>query len=156
MAFWKKKKQAQVTGTVKLKPLNYSPKILIGWAEAISGNTELRDYFLESEQLKELGMFCHALRLKDDAREWLMANGYAHLMAMINGVEGNKEALHWLETSGFTVLKHMALAGDGEDESIKWLMDNNHKEFAIVAQKINAVKQEIEDNHNDVHMFGKD
>ncbi len=155
MAFWNRKKKEPVVGAVKLKPLNYPPKIIIGWGEAIGGNDKLRDYFLQSEDYKELGMFCYAIRLKDDAREWLMKNGYAHLMAMINGVEGNKEALHWLEKSGFQVLKHIALAGDGDPNSTEWLR-KNHKEFAIVAQRINTVKQEIEDNHNDVHKFGMD
>ena len=66
----KKKKDVlvDVTEVVKLKPLNYPSKILVGWAEAISGNIELRDWFLSSDQYKELGMCIHALLLKDDAR----------------------------------------------------------------------------------------
>lgn len=154
--FGKKKKKAEIAGPVKLKPLNYPPKILVGWAEAIAGNTALRDWFLASEQYKELGMFIYALNLKDDARAWLLKNGYAHLMAMINGVEGNAEALHWLESNNFQVLKHIALAGDGKKESMQWLITNNHNEFALVAQKIELVKNEIEENHNDVHKFGMD
>ena len=154
--FGRKKKKAKVTGTVSLKPLNYPPKILIGWAEAIGGNTDLRDWFLASEQYKELGMAIYALHLKDDARDWLLNNGYAHLMAMINGVEGNAEALHWLEKNNFQVLKHLAMAADGERDSMRWLIANNHQEFAIVAQKIETVKNEIEENHNDVHKFGMD
>lgn len=157
MAFGRKKKdKTEVTGVVKLKPLRYSPKILIGWSEAIAGNTELRDWFLGSEEYKELGMSVHAIMLKDDAREWLMNNGYAHLMAMINGVEGNKEALHWLEKNNFHLLKHVALASDGHDESFKWLVENNHKEFAIISQRIKVVKDKIEEGHNDIHKFSKD
>ena len=154
--FGRKKKKAEVTGMVQLKPLRYPPKILVGWAEAINGNKELRDWFLASDDYKELGMAVHAIYLKDDARDWLMKNGYAHLMAMINGVEGNKEALHWLEKNNFQLLKHLALAGDGKEESMQWLIDNNHHEFALVAQKIEIVKNEIEENHNDVHKFGVD
>lgn len=156
MIFNRKKKKAELTGAVKLKPLNYPPKILVGWAEAIAGNTDLRDWFLASEQYKELGMAVYAIHLKDDARDWLLKNGYAHLMAMINGVEGNKEALHWLEKNNFQILKHIALAGDGKEESMQWLIRNNHREFALVAQKIEIVKNEIEENHNDVHKFGMD
>ena len=154
--FGRKKKKAEISGSVKLKPLRYPPKILVGWAEAIAGNNELRDWFLASDEYKELGMAVHAIYLKDEARDWLMKNGYAHLMAMINGVEGNKEALHWLEKNKLHLLKHLALAGDGNADSLKWLINNNHQEFAIVAQKIEFVKNEIEEYHNDVHKFGVD
>ena len=101
-------------------------------------------------------MFVYALHLKDDAREWLMKNGYAHLMAMINGVEGNKEALHWLELNNFHLLKNIALAADGDEDALKWLIKNGHEEFAMISQKIKIVKDEIEDEHNDVHKFGRD
>lgn len=153
---FKRKKKKGVEGKIALKPLRYPPKILVGWAEAIGGNKDLRDWFMESADYKELGVFCHALLLQDDARDWLMQNGYAHLMAMINGVEGNKEALHWLEVNKFNVLKHVALAGDGKEESFDWLIQNNHPEFAMISQKIKQVKDDIEDNHNDVHKFGID
>lgn len=152
----KKKEEAEVTKVVKLKPLNYPPKILIGWAEAIGGNTELRDWFLASEQYKELGMSIHALLLKDEARDWLMKNGYAHLMAMINGAEGNKDAIHWLEKANFQVLKHVALTGDRNEDSFDWLVKNNHHEFAMIGEKIRVLKDQIEDTHNDIHTFGKD
>ena len=50
-------------------------------------------------------MFVYALNLKDDARTWLMENGYAHLLAMINGVEGNQDAIHWLRHQQFSDIK---------------------------------------------------
>ncbi len=160
MLFKRKKKEsidkAEEITAVKLKPLNYPPKILVGWAEAIGGNTSLRDWFLESEEFKELGMSIHALLLKEDARIWLMKNGYAHLMAMINGAEGNEEAIHWLNKSNFQVLKHVALAGDRNQESLTWLIRNKHLEFAMIAERIRVLKDQIEDTHNDVHSFGKD
>lgn len=158
MLFKKKNKieRAEAAEVVKLKPLNYPPKILVGWAEAIGGNTKLRDWFLESEDYKELGISIYALLLKDDAREWLMKNGYAHLMAMINGVEGNEDAIRWLDKANFQLLKHIALAGDGKEESFNWLMKNNHREFAMIAEKIKVLKDEIEEKHNDIHSFGKD
>ncbi len=159
MFFKKKKKKeenVEVTEVVKLKPLNYPSKILVGWAEAIGGNTDLRDWFLSSEEYKELGMCVHALLLKDDARDWLMKNGYAHLMAMVNGAEGNADAIHWLNKVNFQVLKHVALAGDRDEKSINWLIKNGHQEFAMVAERIRVLKDQIEDTHNDIHSFGKD
>lgn len=152
----KKKETLEVTDVVKLKPLNYSSKILVGWAEAIGGNIELRDWFLSSDEYKELGMCVHALLLKEDAREWLMKNGYAHLMAMVNGAEGNANAVHWLNKANFQVLKHVALAGDGEVASVNWLIKNRHPEFAMIAERIRVLKDQIEDTHNDIHSFGKD
>lgn len=157
MFFKKKKKEdAEVTGVVKLKPLRYPAKVLVGWAEAIGGNKDLRDWFLASEEYKELGICVHAILLKDDARDWLMQNGFAHLMAMINGIEGNKEALHWLEKNNFHILKHVALAADGDESSFQWLIKNQHKEFAMISQKIKIVKDQIEEEHNDIHKFGRD
>ena len=147
---------AEELTSVRLKPLNYPPKILVGWAEAIGGNTALRDWFLESAEFKELGMSVHALLLKDEARDWLIANGYAHLMAMINGAEGNAEAIHWLDKSNFQILKHVALAGDRNQDSLKWLIQHKHLEFAMIAERIRVLKDQIEDTHNDVHSFGKD
>lgn len=152
----KKKKEAEITQSVRLKPLRYPPKILVGWAEAIGGNTDLRDWFLASDDYKELGMSIHALLLKDEARDWLMKNGYAHLMAMINGVEGNQEAIHWLDKANFQLLKHVALAADHNKASREWLLKSKYPEFAMIAEKIKVLKDQIEDTHNDIHSFGRD
>ncbi len=156
--FWKKKKKEEINfeGPVKLKPLKYHPKILLGWAEAIGGNKDLLDWFMASPEFKELGIFVYALHLKQDARKWLIDNGYAHLMAMINAVERNKIALQWLEKNNMHILKHVALSADGKEESFKWLKENGYPEFAMISKKIEKVKDEIEDNHNDVHKFGLD
>jgi hypothetical protein len=151
-----RKKKSKFEGTVQLKPLKYPPKILLGWAEAIGGNKDLRDWFLESEDFKELGLFVHALLLKQDAREWLMENGYAHLMAMINGAEGSKEAIHWLDKAGFLVLKNVALSGDNDEDAFEWLTSNGHEEFAMISMQIRKIKNEIEDDHEDIHKFGRD
>jgi len=159
MIFKRKKKKdtdQEISTLVQLKPLNYPPKILVGWGEAIGGNIALRDWFLASADYKELGMTVHALLLKNDARDWLMKNGYAHLMAMINGAEGNQEAIHWLNQSNFQILKHVALAGDRHENSLQWLIDHKHVEFAMIAERIRVLKDQIEDTHNDVHTFGKD
>ena len=88
---------------------------------------------------------------QDAARKWLMDNGYPHLLALLNAIERKKDARLWLKAHKFTTLYHMALCGDGDEESFKWLLDNNHKEMAMIAKKIEFVKNEIEDNNSDPH-----
>lgn len=134
----------------KIKSLNYPMKVIMVWGEAISGNKELLDVLLKSEY-KELGLFVYAMHNQDSARNWLMKNGFAHLLAMLNGVERKKDALLWLKAHKFTTLYHMALCGDSEEESFKWLIDNNKKEMAMIAKKIEFVKNEIADNNADPH-----
>lgn len=138
-----------------LKGLQYPDKILLAWGEAISGNIKIRDW-LTQNGYAELGVFCFALRNKDDAREWLMNNGYQHLFALINGVERNKNALMWLKVHQFTVLYHMALAGDGDENSFNWLKQNNLKLLALIAKKIEFVKDQIEEDNNDPHRISFD
>jgi hypothetical protein len=138
-----------------VKPLTYPPKILLAWAEAIGGNAKIRDW-LTANGYQELGIFTFALRNKDDARKWLMDNGYPHLMALINAVERNPKALLWLRQFGYTILEKMALAGDGDDIAVRWLMENNHKEFAMIAMKIRYIKDQIEMDNNDPHRISPD
>ena len=66
----------------------YPTKIIVAWAEAISGNKTIRDW-LTSNGYEELAAFTYALNLQDDARKWLMDNGHPELMALINGAEGD-------------------------------------------------------------------
>lgn len=132
----------------------YPSKILLAWAEAIGGNTKLRDWLTENGY-KELGLFVFALHLKDDARDWLMQNGYPHLMATINGAEGNPNAIKWLEKHGYTPLSKVALVGDGNEQAFAWLKRNNHPELALVAKKIEAVKIQIERDNEDHHSINK-
>ncbi|MGV6861291.1 MAG: hypothetical protein ACWA41_05940 [Putridiphycobacter sp.] len=151
--FWRKKNKNKVEGKVELKPLNYPTKVVAAWAEAISGNKEILEVLLKSE-FKELGLFVYALHNKDDARMWLMKNGYPHLMAMINGVEGKKDALHWLKQNKMETLYHMAKAGDGDEDAFNWLLEVD-KDMAMIAKKIEFVKDEIEADNNDVHRISK-
>jgi len=150
-----KKKKKQFEGQVKLQPLNFSAKVLSVWSEAISGDKKCLEILLKSEY-KALGLFVYALHLKDDARNWLLENGYAHLMAMINGIEGNKNAIVWLDAHGFHILKNMALSADGEKEGLNWLIKNNHKDMALIAKKIEHLKDEIEMDNNDVHKISSE
>ena len=138
-----------------LKNLSYPPKILIAWAEAISGNNQIRDWLMQNGY-QELAIFTYAVRNKDDARQWLMDNGCAHLLAMINAVERNDIALQWLRRFNFTILEKMALSADGHEDAHQWLIKNGHKDFAYIAKKIEYVKDQIEDNNNDPHRISPD
>ena len=134
----------------QLKPLNYPPKVLVAWGEAVSGNAKIRDW-LTRNGYPELGIFVFALNNKDDARKWLIENGYAHLFAMINGGEGNNKAIKWLIIQGYEILAHMALFIDREDDSLEWLIENDHKMFAFLAQKMRIVKDAIAEGNSDPH-----
>lgn len=138
-----------------VKAYSYPPKILLAWAEAISGNREIRDW-LTKNGYPELGLFTFALRNKDDAKKWLMENGFPHLLALINGAEGSEKALEWLRKYNFTILEKMALVGDGDESAYLWLMKNGHREFAMIAKRIEFVKDEIERNNNDPHRISPD
>ena len=99
----------------------------------------------------ELGLFRYALRNEEKSREWLLANGHPHLMALINGIEGNKKALDWLKSHGFEVLYQMALTGDGDNEAFEKLMTPDTKIFALLAKKMEHIKDEIEMDNTDIH-----
>jgi hypothetical protein len=147
---FKKKVTKNKTGVTSMKPLDYPVKVIAVWGEAISGKQNYLNVLLKSEY-KELGLFVHAMHNQDAARKWLMENGFPHLMALLNGAERKKDAIQWLKFHKLTTLYHMALCADGEDESFDWLMTNNQKEMAMIAKKIEFVKNEIEDNNSDPH-----
>lgn len=140
---------------LEIKPFEYHPKIILAWAKGIEGNTELLDYLYENG-FKELVMATHALRLKDKARNWLMENGYPHIMAMINGSEGNAQALSWLKKNNFELLYHMAIAIDSDPKGFKWINLHGTQDLFLLTRSIKKVKDEIEENHNDVHMRSVD
>lgn len=133
----------------------YPAKVLIAWGEAIGGNKKIREWLINNGY-RELGVFVFALNNKDDAKMWLMENGHQHLAATIAGAEGKKDAVEWLKNYKFDVLAHVALTGDGSEESFKWLIANGHREMAIVAKKIEEVKDMIERDNSDVHRISRD
>lgn len=134
---------------------DYPAKVLVAWAEAISGNVGLRDWLIKNGY-PELGIFTFALRLKDDARNWLLKNGHPQLMAVISAVEGDNRALEWLERGQFNVLKQLALAGDGNEDAFRWLVEHGHRELAMVAKRIHIVKRGIDEDHSDPHKYSRD
>ena len=134
--------------------MQYPAKVLLAWGEAISGNLEIREWLM-TNGYPELGLTCHALQLVDSARSWLMANGHPHLMALVSGCEGDKQALQWLEKFGYTYLKDVALGADNDDEAVKRLLKANQREWAGIALKIRAVKNQIESDNNDMHKISR-
>ena len=134
---------------------SYPVKILLAWGEAISGNVEIRNWLMKNG-FEELGVFCFALRNKDEARKWLMDNKHPELMALINGAEGNPSALLWLKNNNFILLHTMALAVDNDDDALRQLMNLKEKEWAGLALKMRAVKNSIEWDNNDVHKISRD
>lgn len=134
---------------------SYPAKVILAWSEAVSGNKQIRDWLMKNGY-PELGLFSFAVRNQDEARKWLMANGFPHLMATINGSEGNGEAVDWLMKNDFDILAHVALSADGDEKSLNWLKDAGHREFAMLSLKIRYIKDEIEQNNNDIHRISPD
>lgn len=128
---------------------NYPPKVLLAWGEAISGNAKLRDWLIQSGY-QELGLFCFALRNVASARDWLMKNGHPHLMALIRGAEGEKQAIQWLIHSGDQLLADMALAADNDVPAMNRILAKD-RVWAVIAAKMAAVKNDIEDSNQDFH-----
>lgn len=159
MANWFKRKKRAVdvsqTQKTQLKDINYPAKIILAWSKAIEGNDDIL-IWLRDNDYEELFMATYAILLKDEARNWLRDNGYAHLLAMINAAEGNESAQQWLLTHNFEVLYHIAMAVEGEIPSFEWLGKNAPPDIFLLAQSIKKVKDDIEENHNDIHSFRKD
>lgn len=157
-SWFKKNKTKQISVNdiqkVVMKPINYPPKIILAWAKAIEGNEEIAKFLADNGYL-ELNMASAAIFLKPEARTWLMQNAYPHLMAMIHAAEGDQKALKWLRMNGFDLLAAIALAVEGENEAWDWLKNNATQDLFILAQSIKKVKDQIEENHNDVHSFGR-
>lgn len=134
------------------KGIDYDIKVLLAWGESISGNQKLTNW-LTKNGYPELGLFFYALRNEPRSREWLLQNGHPHLMALINGIEGNEEALDWLKQHGFDLLHSMALAADGENSEHDKMLRADLKIYAMLAKKMEAVKDEIEENKSDFHKY---
>lgn len=159
MLNWFRKKKREIVAhelsKTQLHRLDYHPKIILAWAKAIEGNDELM-FWLKDNGFEELTMATFAIYLKDEARKWLQENGFAHLLAMINAAEGNESAQQWLLTHNFEVLYHIALAVEDDQLSWDWLGKNAPADLFLLAKAIKKVKDQIEENHNDIHSFRQD
>jgi ribosomal protein S15P/S13E len=151
----KKRNTEKIQETKKMKDITYPPKIILAWTKSLEGNVEITRWLLDNGY-KELAMANQAIYLKNEARDWLMNNGYPQLMAMINAAEGKLQAQNWLKVHKFDKLYHMALAIDGERESWEWLGQHVPVDIFLLTKTIEKIKDSIEENHNDVHSFGKD
>lgn len=129
----------------------YSEKILVAWAECISGNEEIRDWLMKNGY-PELGLFRFALFFDKKSCAWLFKNA-PHLLATINAIEGKKPAISWLERNNYKLLLRIAKAADNDKEEMNWLLKNDPL-FAAIASRIKTVKNEIEEANNDVHRWG--
>lgn len=159
MLNWFRKKKREIIASdlskTQLKRIDYHPKIIIAWAKAIDGDDDFM-LWLKENGYEELTMATFAIYLKDEARNWLQDNGYAHLLAMINAAEGNESAQKWLLTHDFEILYHIAMAVEDDQTSWAWLGKNAPADLFILAKSIKKVKDQIEENHNDIHTFRKD
>lgn len=155
--FKRKKREVKVENTERatLKNLDYPAKIILAWSKAIEGDDKFL-IWLKDNGYEELFMATYAILLKEEARNWLTDNGYAHLLAMVNAAEGNESAKNWLQTHNFEVLYHIACAIDDEQQSFHWLGQNAPADIFILTRTIKKVKDQIEENHNDIHSFRKD
>lgn len=134
---------------------SYPAKVVVAWGEAISGNVKIKDWLM-ANGYPELGLFVHALNNQEEARKWLLDNDHPHLMALINGCEGNINAVNWLKKFEFDVLAQMALAADNNQHAAVWLVENGFREWAIVAEKIRRIKNDLDRRNNDVHSISTD
>lgn len=134
------------------KGVDYPVKILLAWGESIDGNKKITEWLMKNGYT-ELGLFQFALRNEPRSRDWMMQNGHPHLMALINGIEGDEKALDWLDKNGFAVLKEMALTGDGDAEAFKRLQRPETKVYAMLAKKMEFIKDGIEDAKSDFHKY---
>ncbi len=122
----------------------------MAWIKGLEGHNEL-ELFLYENGYEEIFFLNQALKLKPEARDWLMNNGYPHLMAFVNAAEGNETALKWLEKHHFLFLYHAALAIEDEHESFKWLNINSDEFRFGLIKTIKQLKDKIEFNHNSIY-----
>lgn len=140
---------------VPMKPIDYPAKVIMAWAKAIEGNQDILQW-LKDNGYEELFYATYALQLKNEARDWLTKNGYPQLMAFINAAEGNEKALRWLQLNKMDLLYHMAMAIENDVTSLAWLSHHGTVDLVYLAKTIKTLKDQIEENHNDIHSFGKD
>lgn len=134
------------------KGLDYDIKVLLAWGESITGNQKITQW-LTKNGFPELGLFFYALRNEERSRQWLLDNRFPHLLALINGIEGNEKALDWLKKHDYILLHDMALAGDGDEAAFEKLAKGGMRVYALLAKKMQVIKDEIEENKQDFHKF---
>jgi len=71
--------------------LEYEPKILLAFAETLSGNQEIFDWLMKNGY-QELGALSMSMRGSEQAFTWLMKNGYPHFGALDRAIDGDPKA----------------------------------------------------------------
>ncbi len=159
MIFWRKKKdrpeKLKAQSIVPMKKRVYPPKIKLAWMKALEGNTEITEWLIQNG-FKELAMCNQAILLKEEAREWLMHNGFPHLMAFVNAAEGNGKAADWLSKAGMLEYFHMSQCIENQQESWQWLKENSTEDVFLLTKTIKKIKDQIEEDHNDIHTWSVD
>lgn len=153
--FKKKNEEAPQIQSVPLKPINYPAQVILLWAKAVEGDKVIQ-LWLRENGYESLFHATNAIYLIQESRDWLMENGYAHLMAMINAAEGLVQAQEWLMAHKMELLFHIGRAVDHEPESWDWLGKHATPDLFMLAKSIQFIKDKIEENHGDIHSFGKD
>ena len=59
------------------------------------------------------------------------------------------------QTHGYAILFKMALVGDGHEEVYEEMIQSELKLFAMLAKKMQRVKDEIEEQNNDIHRISR-
>lgn len=115
--------------------LDYPPKILIAFGEAIVGNEKIMDWLINNGY-PELAAFASAIRGSEDAIEWLRKHHpvWAILDAAIDNQVG---ALVWLRKNGFDFELKFAGLCNKQEESVKYFQNLDLKMFIYLAEKIN-------------------
>ena len=158
--FWKRlkkdKAKKEVIGpqNVEVRLRNYPSEVILTLAEGVTGNEKAMK-LLTKAGYEELNVLVFALKLKNDARDWLMKNGFPHLMAYVNAIEGKEDALKWLKSNKLDLLFFSAMAGDGKVEGYLWLEKEDKKDWFLLSRRIQDLKDDIEERHNDVHNMGE-
>jgi len=155
MKWFKKKERTEAPRQVALKPIQFPANVVLLWAKAIEGDKVIQ-LWLKENGYEALFHATNAVYLVQHSRDWLMENGYAHLMAMINAAEGLEKAQQWLLMHQMDLLYHIGRAVDHETDSFEWLAKHATPDLIILAKSMQFVKDRIEENHNDIHFFGKD
>jgi hypothetical protein len=153
--FRRNKKEVTDRKPIELKAIQYEPKIILAWAKAIEGDKVIQ-LGLKENGYPELFHATEAIFLNQVSRDWLIANGYGQLMAMVNAAEGLTEASEWLATHKFELLFHIGRAVDHNPESWVWLKKFTTPDLFMLAKSIQFIKDQIEENHGDIHSMGKD
>jgi len=76
-------------------------------------------------------------------------------MALISGAEGDEKACIWLVKNHYEKLSLMAKGADNDDEAITQLLVNGHREWAMIALKMRAVKNDIQDDFDNWHTYSQ-